>query len=128
MEFPKTEQEMFDRVAEHLLTQNKKASVEDYGSVSCRYRVFDNETGECLKCAIGCLIPDDKYSARDEGYSAASVLSRLFGVPGRSRMSELASDLQKVHDLYDVEWWPQELRAKAGYYGLSTAVLDARGV
>lgn len=49
----------FDIVKKHLLTQNKQ-SVEEF-SGKCRYR-----GGEGLKCAIGCLIPDDMYKPEFE--------------------------------------------------------------
>ncbi len=44
-----TKQEIFDKVATHLLTQNEKA-LNSVGG--CVYR-----TDKGLKCAVGCLIP-----------------------------------------------------------------------
>jgi hypothetical protein len=50
-----TDQEIFDKVALHLLSYAKQGfkSVDDRG---CLYR-----NGEGLSCAVGCLIPDDLY-------------------------------------------------------------------
>jgi len=45
---------IFDTVKAHLLKQNKRAI---HAAIHrCMYRTADG-----LKCAVGCLIPDDKY-------------------------------------------------------------------
>lgn len=54
-------QEIFDKVAKHLLTQ--KARCTDSKTGICLY--FDPETK--MKCAAGCLIPDRDYSESFEG-------------------------------------------------------------
>lgn len=48
-----TEQEIFDRVAQHLRQQGAQATRAGGG---CLYR-----TREGLMCAVGCLIPEDQY-------------------------------------------------------------------
>ena len=54
-----TAQEVFDFVVNHLRTQGKQAVDRDG---DCQYCTPDG-----LKCAVGCLIPDDKYDPCIEG-------------------------------------------------------------
>lgn len=54
-------QEVFNKVVRHLLTQKQKARV----GTTCMYK-----TPEGLKCAVGCLIPDELYSQDIEGKPA----------------------------------------------------------
>lgn len=51
-----TAQEIFDTVIAHLLQQGRPSFDGDH----CRYRLED------LKCAVGCLIPDDQYAIEME--------------------------------------------------------------
>lgn len=55
-----TPKEIFNTVVTHLYTQKKQAY--DNRNNTCAYR-----TPEGLKCAIGCLIPDDDYDYRMDG-------------------------------------------------------------
>lgn len=55
-------QEIFNKVATHLLTQGKRSVASDG---SCMYR-----GPEGTKCAIGCLIEDDEYHPLLEGKGA----------------------------------------------------------
>lgn len=113
------QQEIFDRVAVHLLTQNKKS--ERPVSAQCLYRgPFD------LKCAIGALIKDEVYSHDLEGHRAniftvRKALKRS-GVPVDVESEEDAkflTDLQDIHDLWEVTMWPRMLRETAQMYGLN---------
>jgi hypothetical protein len=81
-------QEVFDTVATHLFTQGRPAT--EYGR--CRYRTSDG-----LKCAVGCLIDDDKYFPGLEGLGAQSI--QLGNVsPVIAEHNKLLRDLQFVHD------------------------------
>jgi hypothetical protein len=72
-----TKQEIFDHVLTHLRKQGKPAINEtDSGEDICAYRTDDG-----LKCAVGCLIPDDKYNEDLEGRSATVVYGVLGGEP-----------------------------------------------
>jgi hypothetical protein len=53
-----TNQEVFDTVVTHLLAQGVKSESE----TGCMYRGPHN-----LKCAVGCLIPDELYDSIIEG-------------------------------------------------------------
>lgn len=109
-----TNQEIFDKVVAHLRKQGKRA-VDSRGG--CRYR--DDE----LKCAAGCLILDEHYTAGLERKSAfhIEVVKALSasGVP-ESAM-RLISELQDCHDNIEVEDWEDSLRAIAATFRLSYA-------
>lgn len=62
-------QEIFDTVASHLLQQGRKA-VSVLGS--CRYRITA-PADVVLKCAIGCLIPDELYNPEMEGPGVSNL-------------------------------------------------------
>lgn len=62
-------QEIFNKVAAHLLKQGRPAREED----RCRYRTTDG-----LSCAVGCLIPDELYSPSFEGSGASKVIRELY--------------------------------------------------
>lgn len=89
-----TEQEVFDYVATHLLTQNQKAQTPNG---SCRYRV------DGLSCAAGCLIADEEYDEKVMEERSWGLLWSKERVP--STHSELISKLQRVHDQEPVSMW-----------------------
>lgn len=81
-------QTIFDTVVRHLWAQGKQAA-DDNGS--CLYR-GPNGT----KCAVGILIPDDKYLPRmDQGRGLVNVLDEA-GIPAEHYA--LLLGLQRVHD------------------------------
>src|SRR5258706_1958080 len=84
-----TNQELFDKVKNHLLSQNAQSiayrTPQTYHVV--KYCVYKNENG--LKCAIGCLIPDEKYSPEFEG---VSLHMRTSGVPSLRMHAERIID------------------------------------
>jgi hypothetical protein len=120
-----TNQEVFDRVAEHLLTQKQKAK----DGLMCKYRTEDGR-----KCAIGCLIPDDLYEERWEGLSLSpgereerEKDSTDFAVMLAKNVTgcySLLRALQYCHDKSYVEDWPNKLRALASDWDLSYEVVD----
>jgi hypothetical protein len=70
-----------------------------------------------LKCAIGCLIPDELYSYTIEsnpvGYLPKEILDHLGG------NEWLLQRLQSIHDLIDVENWYTALSDLATEFNLS---------
>lgn len=109
-----TEQEVFDFVATHLLTQKQKSILphyDDTGSNGCRYKM---ENG--LKCAAGCLIADDEYDEKFElkSWSSLSLVYNL--VPNNHR--HLIISLQRIHDGTDVKFWYNHLFELADTYRL----------
>jgi len=108
----RTLQEIFDICAVHLLTQKEKAFLRsDYRS-GCAYRA-----GE-LKCAIGALIPDDKYGPYMEGNSVLTDIIRQ-----AANISEddaaFASRLQIIHDDCEPYHWYRELQDLAVQHGIN---------
>ncbi len=118
------DQEVFDKVARHLLTQKRKSLVKD-DSLSCMYRSHDG-----LQCAAGCLIPDSIYKERMEHNTINCMLSPkheryepslaalLAGVS-----SEMLRRLQLVHDRSAVHDWFGELDRAAVDFQLDAGVL-----
>ena len=86
-----TNQQVFDQVATHLLTQGIQSK---YGG-NCVYR-----TPAGLKCAAGCLIGDDEYvPAMDNSVDTSwDGMISLELVPDDHY--ELIASLQKIHDHY----------------------------
>jgi hypothetical protein len=115
-----TKQEIFDKVATHLITQNKKSYLP--GGNVCAYR---GENG--CKCAIGILIPDDKYDPFLEGKMVGNkrVLDSLeAGINIESvEMLQFLNILQNVHDNYTVQDWKGKLIDTAKDHDLSFEVL-----
>jgi len=105
-----TNQELFDRVAGHLLRQNEQ-SLDEEGA--CCYR-----GAEGLMCAIGCLIPDDTYSYNLEHKACDhSAVIKAAGLVG-SYQIELAKQLQDLHDECPPASWPKRLATLAKDHGL----------
>lgn len=107
-----TQEEIFNKVAEHLLTQKQRAFDPKEEDNPCRYRF-----GE-LKCAVGCLITDENYDSKFEGFAVAN--HRVFEAVEKSINQPLNVDsialltvLQKIHDFVDPEQWDERLRMEA---------------
>ena len=89
-----TPQEIFETVARHLFTQGRR-SIRDredgYGQI-CAYRAPDG-----CQCAVGCLIPDDKYLVSMEGKSVTRL--KEYNLPAFFPTNfGLLGALQGVHD------------------------------
>lgn len=89
-----TKQEIYDTVCAHLAQQKRRA----FENGSCRYRTSDG-----LKCAIGCLIPDDLYDPRMDdpavNIGVVSLLDLFPLDPIFGDVSELfLASIQNAHD------------------------------
>jgi hypothetical protein len=104
-----TEQEIFDKVAAHLLTQG----VRSQGGDMCLYRGPDG-----TKCAAGSLIPDALYTPDIEGQTWP-VPSLRDVLPFTRAQNELIRELQWVHDGKDCQDWATELMCVLMRHGLS---------
>jgi hypothetical protein len=115
-----TKQQLFDKVATHLLTQNRKATD---GKEACLYR----GPGGTM-CAVGCLMTNAQYEEFGRGYEGKPVMCfeighlRALGVEDENQ--GLVKRLQTIHDFSYVDRWRDELRELAVDFRLSTAVLD----
>lgn len=101
-----TEQEVFDKVATHLLTQMKKATAQ---TGVCVYKA-----GE-LSCAAGCLIPDEEYDDVVENKNWGQLVRDCI-VP-RNHMG-LIKILQRIHDSSVPSLWKELLKILAEREGL----------
>ena len=116
------QQEIFDKVATHLIAQGKRSL--GWGADYCAYRGDDG-----TMCAAGCLIPDDEYKPQFEGIpwvSIANDVPSFLDAPDEDH--DLIDSLQLVHD--DENYWEtpetlkDALRDVANCYGLSADVLN----
>lgn len=108
-------QEVFDKVASHLLKQGKQ-SMNNALNV-CAYRGSGG-----LMCAVGCLIEDEFYSFELEGQRAFRVqvraaLRRSIG-DFDGGVAQLLDSLQVMHDDAPPEFWSDRLSQIARSYGL----------
>jgi hypothetical protein len=127
-------QEIFDRVAVHLLTQNEQCR--ELGGGTCVYR---DDYGH--SCAIGCLIPDEIYDSVIEGTAICDLTDieedeeewawLLLDVLIRSEVTDkqlsnysLLDALQKLHDCGSPDSWKIRLMHLAIGHDLSSSVVD----
>lgn len=137
-----TPQEIFDKVATHLLTQNHKAQTlladtNGDSSLACAYRSYDGRS-----CAVGCLIPDDMYDPAIEGTSIDYWPTKKHTEEFRLKFVDLIKNetdtgeqiqskfdllkvLQHVHDHNDTSLWRVKLHRVAKQFKLSTSVLES---
>lgn len=106
-----TNQTAFNKVARHLLTQNARCV---NSSNACVYR-----GPKGLKCAIGALIPDDQYKRRFDTRQFNTDDLVDVGVPALQGLDpSLLRELQVVHDVHAVEFWPWYLIDVANKFNL----------
>ena len=110
-----TQQQIFDKVATHLLTQGAKSMMGD----TCRYRGSNG-----AKCAVGCLIKDDHYDPILELRSSRSELVKEALIKSKVDIhTELLVKLQYIHDHMQCVAWDSELQNLAKTYNLSASVV-----
>jgi hypothetical protein len=103
---PPTEQEVFDLVANHLLTQGTQSlGLDNFGDETCVYRGTNN-----TKCAAGVLIPDEHYTQKMETNGWKSLIDTGL-VP--SDFADLISELQSIHDMHKPIRWKEKLEELA---------------
>lgn len=115
-----TDQEIFETSATHLLKQGRRSlnnfSLPDVSWV-CAYR---GRSG--LKCAIGILIPDDKYRASMENMDVRELFTKFD--PGFYGKLSLLSTLQQIHDSDEPSYWKTSLRSLGKSWGLDTTFME----
>lgn len=109
-----TLQEIFDKVAGHLLKQKRKA--ENAGQ--CLYTMVEDH--KVYTCAVGCLIPKADYKKSIEGRSSADAYNIITGksLYNYGERKDLLSALQTCHDSRAVSHWRGELELIAERYKL----------
>lgn len=110
-----TEQDLFNHVAAHLLTQrveSRKGS-----SQVCQYR---GDNG--LSCAIGSCISNEDYKESMEGEDAETLIKKYF--PRAYDLIEICNRLQTIHDLATLDDWKVDLQQLAKTCQLDASILD----
>jgi hypothetical protein len=112
-------QAVFDHVARHLLTQGRQ-SVDADGRY-CVYRASDGRS-----CAVGCLMPHDRYLELFEGMRINAIAVLFYGHPRvgdfatfAGRYGRLLARLQCLHDDSIPATWADGLRLVAIEFELS---------
>lgn len=128
-------QEIFDKVVNHLREQGCRSS-RPGSRAFCSYR---GENG--LKCAIGCLIPDNLYHPKLEGRSILSIIKicdeikdspihvtakNILNYIGyvdktdeeKHKTKLLLIDLQQIHDCCIVSHWEYRFQKCAKEFNL----------
>src|SRR5688500_5828501 len=100
-------QEVFDHVANHLLTQMKQSTE----GGNCSYR---GDNG--LVCAAGCLLAEHEYQPDFEGMGWLTLVDQG-DIP--EQHASLIQRLQGVHDMYDPEQWRERLQMVSKDYNLT---------
>jgi hypothetical protein len=110
-----TDQEIFDKVSAHLLSQGKRAME----AGECVYRTADG-----LSCAVGCLIAPEAYSEGLEGKGVVDLRLRAAlrdsGIEPTYETMILLSELQDLHDRARPDRWPDHLNLIAKRRNLET--------
>lgn len=111
-------QETYEKVRDHLLKQGKQSmTVDKRNRENCLYRGPNG-----LKCAIGCIIPDDLYRPEMEGKGAESeALADVRLALGATSLDDVTflTDLQELHDECEPQAWPDRLTRFALEHGLT---------
>lgn len=124
-----TQQQIFTKVARHLLTQMEKS---DNGQPKPLHRCeYHSEKG--LRCAIGVLIPwsiDTSEFNEDPVELIPLKVQRKcgFDVTRNGEQSALLDTLQNVHDNFRPIVWAKRLREVAKGYGLKMPKITKRKV
>ena len=122
MEAVMNKQEIFDTVVKHLAKQKTKSVLpRPHGNdMQCVYR---GEGG--MKCAVGCLIPDELYDPDMEG-DTVDQLADLNKLPeDLVEHVSLLYNLQFAHDYSaDIAELKSNLRNSASLFDLNDASID----
>lgn len=110
-----TEQEVFNRIAAHLLTQNVR-SLDSHGN--CMYR---GPAG--LKCAAGIFIPDSRYCSSLENIGCSAKVIKNVMEPEVVGAIDLIREAQSIHDYYDPCEWAEKLKTLAAEFNLNTDII-----
>lgn len=104
-------QEIFNEIATHLLKQNAKSALNDEWG-TCAYRGEDN-----MRCAAGCIIPDNKYDFDWENHLVTEI--GWFLTNFAKDQLAVIKGCQTIHDSHPVSNWDFELRVFAENHGLT---------
>ena len=108
-----TTQQTFDIIVAHLRSQGEKSYTYKWNyNIICAYR---SPSG--LKCAVGCLIPDEMYNRSFEGKSCQyQTIKDILYFQGHNIL--LVRELQIVHDEFPVAEWEEKFQQLAEKFRL----------
>jgi hypothetical protein len=90
----KLKQKTFNTAARHLITQGER-SIDERGF--CRYRRVHGD--RVLKCPVGALMEEGRYSSSLEGQSVKTLHTHYGSIfPHSHECLDLLEDLQTLHD------------------------------
>lgn len=113
-----TAQEIFNRVARHLLDQGERSATDG----GCLYR---GPRG--LSCAVGCLLTDADYQPNMEGEAFNAIVRLWLGKDHPlAAHTDLLCELQGIHDSGDPKQWAWHLSVAGQRRGLSLDVIEER--
>lgn len=120
-----TNQQIFDKVREHLLTQNARSNARSIEGVPAGITICMYRGPNGLKCAAGALIADEHYHPGLEGqqclaFPVATALRASGTYPEEDWGETMLRDLQRMHDDDElpVDQWPRVMAQIACRYGL----------
>lgn len=111
-----TLQETFDMIVKHLAQQGRRSELTGGFAYGCAYRGPDN-----MKCAVGCLIPDELYDWSLERMSVCAIyanpqqttfnkvidyLNTLIGAD----QNTICAFLERMQVAHDTSHTPEELK------------------
>lgn len=106
-------QQAFNAIIRHLRKQGRKSSIVSLdGTEKCQYR-----STEGLKCAIGCLIPDEEYRDDLEGKDVLTIAQRISSLAGLD--VGLLIRMQQLHDCHAVKEWEGLFVWSANFFKLT---------
>lgn len=129
-----TLQEIYNKIKNHLLSQNERSLVCVGEEYVCAYR---SDSGN-LRCAVGALVTDDAYDKRIENNPWFNpVVVKALGESGveveaypntnnggfgswinADPIRKLLDTAQNIHDSEEVELWQDHLESLASELGL----------
>lgn len=113
-----TAQQVFDYIANHLLSQGEKCQeIDDIDDGPlCVYKNSDNQ-----RCAAGCLFGPGEYNPSFEGNNWVALREK--GIVPAIHFG-LITALQRVHDTRQADEWYTELKQLAKDFRFDTGNLD----
>lgn len=108
-------QELFEKVANHLLKQGAKSYLTGGQFSACAYRGTEERM-----CAAGILIPDEVYLRKFECFRWEALIA-YDNFP--KEHYQLIVRLQNVHDTYGVPLWREQLIKVAAEFKLDAKFL-----
>ena len=118
-----TKQDVFNKVALHLMRQSKKSMGHSaVGVDTCQYISDDGS-----RCAVGCLLSEEiveKYDLEGKNWKLFFHKAVFGSSASENQDCELLQYLQLVHDTHDERDWYTELKRVAGMFNLNSEILE----